>query len=316
MAAGGALNLMQCAIDVRSAFLQMPNDSFLVQRDGSYTSNLSDAWGIRYEACNRLCGPRGSWESFDWAIFSSSFSSWLLPYLALTAQLPFETKDTPSNLMVLFLSVGSPMLLIYSLTLTILITRWINYACRQLKETNKQSGGKHIEVIEAVRRCLIESQHVPVQVHQGPERELAHLIVLPQNRTWWTDLDKELRKTRRPWTYSLIAQLFWAFFAQLLAIIDFLITASTSSIIGLGLAVGSLWIWMIPVVFGWVCIGTQTSAGTFKAALTTINLLTSTGKSGSKIYVLVLETILDSPCRSGKTTMRKEILNCQPRYQR
>ena len=280
MAASNGFNLTQCAINARSAFLQMPNDSFLVQQDGSYTGNISDAWGIRYEACNRLCGPPGSWESFDWAFFSSSFSSWLLPYLALTAQLPFETKDAPSSFMVLFLAIGSPMLLTYSLTLTIFNTRWINYACRQLKEMNEQVGGKQLEAIEAARRCLIESQHVPAQVYQGPERELAHLIVLPQNIVWWMDLDKELRKTRRPWTYSLIAQLFWVFFSQLLAIIDFVATASVNSIIGVGLAINSVWIWMIPVVFGWVCIGTQTSAGTFKAALMTIKPPNIGGRSG------------------------------------
>lgn len=195
-----AINFTQCANDARSVFLQLPNSSFLVQQDGSYTSNISDTRGMQYERCNRLCGPRGSWEPFDWAFFSSSFSSWLLPYLAVTAQLPFETKDTPSDIMVLFLAVGSPMLLAYSLTLTVLNTRWINHAFRQLKEMNKQVGGKQLEAIEAARRCLIESQHIPIQVHRGPERELAHLIVLPQNRVWWTDLDTKLRKIKRPWT--------------------------------------------------------------------------------------------------------------------
>ena len=260
-----AINLTQCAIDAQSVFVQAPSANFLVQQDGSYTQDFSRAWGIRYGSCNQLCGPKGSWEPFDWKMFTSSFSSWLLPYLALAAQMPYEAKDTPGNLMILFITLGSPMLVVYSLILTVANTRWINREFRRLKDDNKEAGGNWVEAITAARRCFVEGQQVPIQVFQGPERELAHLIVLPQNRSWWVRLEIELKKTRRPWTYSLFAQLFWVFFAQLLAIVDFLQTASTSSI-GLGLAINSLWIWMIPVSLGWVCVGTQTSAGAFKAA--------------------------------------------------
>ena len=260
-----AINLTQCAIEAESVFVQSPNATFLVQQDGSYTQDFSRAWGIRYGSCNQLCGPKGSWEPFDWTFFISSFSSWLLPYLALAAQMPYEAKDTPGNLMILFITLGSPMLVVYSLILTVANTRWINREFRRLKDENKEAGGGWVEAITAARRCFVEGQQVPIQVFQGPERELAHLIVLPQNRSWWVRLETELKKTRRPWTYSLFAQLFWVFFAQLLAIVDFLQTASTSSN-GLGLAINSLWVWMIPVSLGWVCVGTQTSAGAFKAA--------------------------------------------------
>ena len=206
-------------------------------------------------------------ESF----FSSSFSPWLLPYLALVAQLPFEAEGVSSNLMVLFLAVGSPVLIIYSLALTVLQTRWINHKFQKVKKMNARVGGRHFGAIEAARRCLIESQHFPVQVYQGPERVLAQLIVNPLNRRWWINLDRELQKTRRPWTYSLVAQLFWAFFAQTFAIIGFITTADFRSMVGLGLAINNVWIWMIPVVFGWVCIGTQTSAHAFEAALMAID---------------------------------------------
>ena len=261
-----AINFTQCAIEAESVFVQAPSANFLVQQDGSYTQEFSRAWGIRYSSCNQLCGPRGSWEPFDWTFFTSSFASWLLPYLALAAQMPYEAKDTPGNLMILLITLGSPMLVVYSLILTVANTRWINREFRRLKDENQETGGDWVEAITAARRCFVEGQQIPIQVFQGPERELAHLIVLPQNRSWWARLEIELKKTRRPWTYSLFAQLFWVFFAQLLAIVDFLQTASTSSIIGLGLAINSLWIWMIPVALGWVCVGTQTSAGAFKAA--------------------------------------------------
>ena len=67
MAAAINFNLTQCAINARSAFLQTASNLLLVQQDGSYTSNLANAWGIRYEACNRLCGLPGTWSSFDWS---------------------------------------------------------------------------------------------------------------------------------------------------------------------------------------------------------------------------------------------------------
>ena len=261
-----AINLTQCAIEAESIFVRAPSADFLVQQDGSYTQDFSRAWGIRYSSCNQLCGPTGSWEPFDWRFFTSSFSSWLLPYLALAAQMPYEAKDTPGNLMILMITLGSPMLVAYSLILTVANTRWINREFRRLKDENQEVGGDSVEAITAAGRCLVEGQQVPIEIFQGPERELAHLIVLPQNRSWWVRLGVELKKTRRPWTYSLFAQLFWVFFAQLLAIVDFLQTASTSSIIGLGLAINSLWIWMIPVALGWVCVGTQSSAGAFRAA--------------------------------------------------
>ena len=266
-----ALNLTQCAIEAESVFVQAPSANFLVQQDGSYTQEFSSAWGIRYGTCNQLCGPKGSWEPFDWTSFTSSFASWLLPYLALAAQMPYEAKDTLGNLMILLITLGSPMLVAYSLILTVANTRWINREFQRLRDENQETGGDWVEAITAARRCFVEGQQVPIQVFQGPERELAHLIVLPQNRSWWVRLEMELKKTRQPWTYSLFAQLFWVFFAQLLAIVDFLQTASTNSIVGLGLAINSLWIWMIPVALGWVCVGTQTSAGAFKAATMAID---------------------------------------------
>ena len=178
-----ALNLTQCAIESQSEFLQAPTNTFLVQQDGIYTTNLSSAWGIRYDDCNRLYGPRGSWEKFDWNFFSSSFSSWLLPDLALTAQMPYEAKDAPGNFITLFIILGSPMLVVYSLVLAIASTHCINHSFRQLKDDNKESGREWIEAITAAGHCLIEGQHLPIQVFQGQERNLAHLIVLPQNRS-------------------------------------------------------------------------------------------------------------------------------------
>jgi hypothetical protein len=60
-----SFNFTQCAIDAAALYIFSPNSSFLVGSDGKYTSNPGDAWGITYESCNVLCGPRGGTEAFD-----------------------------------------------------------------------------------------------------------------------------------------------------------------------------------------------------------------------------------------------------------
>jgi hypothetical protein len=65
-----------------------------------------EAWGIRYDQCLGICGP--GYELSSWSDFSRRFTAWLLPFLALTAQLPFEARSIWSNIMCLFLAVGSP----------------------------------------------------------------------------------------------------------------------------------------------------------------------------------------------------------------
>jgi len=196
--AASTFNFTQCAIDAASEFLSAPNSSFLVASDGTFTSNLSEAWGIKYSACNNLCGPRGGWEAFDWTYFSTSVSAWVLPWLALTAQLTYETRSSFNNLLSLLLAVGSPMLITYSLCLTILNNRWINKYFRGLRDHNEELGRKQVKAIKAARVFLRESQHVPIRIGQD-KAEFAQLVVLPENRSWWESLGKEVLKSKRRW---------------------------------------------------------------------------------------------------------------------
>src|SRR2546423_9304324 len=121
-AASTRFNRSECAEIARARALSNTTGSpFLVTANGSLTSNLSEAWGITYQACVELCGD--DFAAFDWISFTTLISSWLLPWLALTAQLPFETKDIWGNVMAFFLAVGSPMLITYSLLITVLNAR-------------------------------------------------------------------------------------------------------------------------------------------------------------------------------------------------
>ena len=114
----------ECAIDINTTSTDVSDRSFLVESSGSFTNNLKNAWGISYGACMTLCGS--GWEAFDLCFFLTSVSSWVLPWLALTAHLPYERKKISTDLVSVLLAVGSPMLIMYSLYLTVLNSSWIN----------------------------------------------------------------------------------------------------------------------------------------------------------------------------------------------
>ena len=269
----GSFNYSLCAEIADQTFTNAPNDSFLYDQQGRPTDVLANAWGISYHSCKALCGTEDNGGYYDWGFLSQGISSWLLPWLALTAQLPFETKDKTTNFRALLLALGTPALIAYSLALTILNARRINGKFRQIKEDSQTLNHPlQTKAIKAARFILIEIQCVPIQIYNGPRREISQLVVHPDNCAWWCSLRKKLLITKKKWTYSLYAQVGWVCILQLLAIIVFFTSASSNTSIGIGLAINSLWLWMIPIVLGWVYVGNHDSAKSIKAALTDTNV--------------------------------------------
>ena len=264
-------NFTQCATDATSTYWNTPNSSFLYDRNGFPTNNQSLAWGISYESCTRLC--QSPMDVVDWNNFSQSFVSWLLPWLLLTAQLPFETIDWQGDFLVLLLALGNPALITYSLVLTILNARTINRMFREIiKDRTALHQPQLLNAIKAARAILIESQHIPIQIYNGHTRVFAQLVVTPENWQWWRSLTVEIQKNKRDWTYSLFAQLALAFISQLFTVIDFFTTAASDPTISVGLAINSLFLWMIPVIVGWVYVGTQRSARSIRDAISSISI--------------------------------------------
>ena len=186
-----------CACAVNSTFGDVSSPSFLIASDGNPTNDTNTAWGITYSECMIHCG--GGWEAFDWTSESDSFSDWVLPWLALTAQLPYENKVSSTNLLSLFMAIGSPMLITYSLCLTILKSRWINKRFCVLRDRNEEVLGKQVRTLEAARVFLRESQHVPIGISDSWST-IAQLIVLPVNRkSWWRSIHKAVIDSKRPW---------------------------------------------------------------------------------------------------------------------
>lgn len=75
----------------------------------------------------------------------------------------------------------------YSLALKMLYARVVSRELRQLKDSLGQSdilraGKKPIsKMIKAARRLLIETPSVPIEVFNGKDRDLAQLVVHPEN---------------------------------------------------------------------------------------------------------------------------------------
>jgi hypothetical protein len=81
---------------------------------------------------------------------------------------------------------------------------------------------------------------------------LSSLVVLGENQSWWESAEKHIWNTRRGVTFSLVAQILMAFIAWFLTVLGALLGNLGDSSTALQLSSGSLWLWMIPVILGWI----------------------------------------------------------------
>ncbi|RXW13782.1 hypothetical protein EST38_g12070 [Candolleomyces aberdarensis] len=167
--------------------------------------------------------------------------SWLLPWLALVSQLPFGPKDRLDNLESVLLTIGSPMLAAYSLTLTVLNGRWI---ARRFSKHNYPN-------IRNAVRVLSSLQQAPLRV-TNEDALLASLIVLPHNDEWWRELIEWLAYPHT-WSISAVTSISWVVTAYIFTVIDSFMGDLTVTINAHGQgSVGSLWLWLLPIVIGWL----------------------------------------------------------------
>lgn len=219
-------------------------------------------------------------------------TNYFLPWLALTAQLPFETGDLWSNTMSFCLAVGSPAFVTYSLTITILNRYWVRKRFNGLLTkarslSIRQKYREYEDRIRAAQYLLQEAQQVPLRASQE-KGWLSSLVVIPKNEIWWEHLEGRLRSTRRGVTASLVAQMLLASVTYLFTVITSLVASLGDQGAGLQIASGSLWIWLvshmskdgqviavsrrtdpwqIPVILGWITVGTQYSHRSIDDAL-------------------------------------------------
>ncbi|KAJ7083628.1 hypothetical protein B0H15DRAFT_416574 [Mycena belliarum] len=227
---------------------------------GHRVSNISEATAITYDLCLVACGA-GS-EPFDWNIFSQQFSAWLLPYLALVSQLPFGANSRLDNIVSMLLTMGSPTLAAYSLALTVLNGHWIAQRFSPLNYPN---------VRNAVR-ILSSLQQASFQVTRD-EALLASLIVLPENDEWWSELVIWLNFVHT-WSISAVASILWVIIAYVFTVVDsFSGVVTYSTLNANGQAVGSIFLWLLPIVVGWLQLSPKCDYDRVQQALKRANTI-------------------------------------------
>ncbi|KAJ7822578.1 hypothetical protein B0H14DRAFT_2598501 [Mycena olivaceomarginata] len=217
-----------------------------------------EVWGITFGACVESCGMSVLRQGINFSEATIPLTTWLLPWLALIAQLPFEASDAWMNILSGFLCVGSPALATYSLSLTVLNRRYLAARFQALKRTVERETGPEYHFmagrVEDAAYILQESQQCPIRANQR-SGGLANLITLngPHRQNFWEIAAKDLRNTRRGFTYSFGAQ----------AVVDSL----GSPDVGLQFASSTVWSWMFPIVYGSIKVGSQYKSGCVEAAL-------------------------------------------------
>ena len=236
----GAANWDQCLSNIRNATWR-DLQGFSTGGTDNYgrpapLTNLTTA--ITYNLCIAACGSGP--EPIQWSKFSQQFSSWLLPWLALVSQLPFGANDRLDNLIAALLAVGSPTLAAYSLALTVLNGRWI---AKRFASCNYNNTRNAVCILTWLQQSSLRV------TSEGPL--LPSLVVLPENDKWWSELVVWFNYTHT-WSISAATSIAWVIIAYIFTVID---SFSDDLIVGIkasGQSIGSVWIWLLPIVVGWL----------------------------------------------------------------
>jgi hypothetical protein len=255
LSVAASANYTQCLADFKASNETEGGTDY----SGNPVSDPGDALGLTYGACTKWCGTDR--EPFNWSAFSQQFSAWLLPWLALVSQLPFGAESRLDNLISgefsssahrfivpislspspVALAVGSPTLAAFSLALTAVNTRWAYDRLSAMKHHNHKNAA----------RALIYLQQVPLRITTR-DGLLASLILLPENGDWWESLVDRLEQTHT-WTIAAATSIAWVGIAFVFTIIDSFMNLG-KNLNSSGQGVGSLWLWLIPIVVGWLWI--------------------------------------------------------------
>jgi hypothetical protein len=165
--------------------------------------------------------------------------------------------DPLDDVLSLFITIGSPALAAYSLQITHLNTRWITAAFLDVNYPNS----------EAISAVLSAFHHVPIRISDDPPF-LHSLIVLPQNDVFWRRLLAATNKTRR-WSIPLIMNFVLAIFALVLTVADSFYSPRPGDI---GYAIASTWIFLFPLIIGWIHVGCEPEPNHLRNSLEAANL--------------------------------------------
>ncbi|KAF8816733.1 hypothetical protein BYT27DRAFT_7220455 [Phlegmacium glaucopus] len=247
-----AVDFNQCLVSINN----MTIDGKLDNHGRPLPASTNNATAITYNLCVSQCGA--DQESFQWSVFSQQFNAWLLPWLALISQLPFGANDIAINLASMCLTVGSPTLAAYSLALTALNGRWIARRFWNYRDAN----------VHSAVRVLSSLQQSPLRI--SDDAGLALLIILPQNDQWWQELGKSLQYTHT-WSISSASSIAWVVITYIFTLVDYFTQSADTNHNTSGGSVGTLWLWLLPIAFGWLHLSPKCDSTRLNEAVETAN---------------------------------------------
>lgn len=139
----------------------------------------------------------------------------------------------------MILTVGSPALAVYSLALTVVNYRWAYRKFTTIKYPNRMKAAQ----------ILTSLQQIPLRV-TSEDGLLASLIVLSENDEWWDEMVDRL-DYNYTWSISTATSIAWVAIAFIFTVVDSF-TMLGQNINSNGQGVGSLWLWLLPLVVGWL----------------------------------------------------------------
>jgi len=187
----------------------------LVIQNGTLITNLSQVDGILYPQCISYCGD--GWQANGYTNTSAAVATWLFPWLVLVAQLPFQIRGEGWDILAACLIVGSPIIAMYSLLITLSNSRWIYRKCTE--DSNGNIKERHGDPRHMVRVAFILSQCQQVPLHIQDWKLLACAIALERNKHWWEDLAARLRLSARTLPDSLWPQMLLVITTYILTLI-------------------------------------------------------------------------------------------------
>ena len=165
--------------------------------------------------------------------------------------------DRVDNLVSVLMAIGSPALAGYSLAITRLNSRWLSRKYLYIQSPNK----------EYIPSAVSALQHIPFRIDASGSL-LPSLIVLPQNDRYWKVLAQAAKRTRQ-WSIPVAMNILWVLVAFLLTIVDSFVDFDHFITVpgDAGYSIAAVWTYLLPLVVGWLHVGSQPDADHLRNAL-------------------------------------------------
>ena len=171
--------------------------------------------------------------------------------------LNLDALDRLDNLVSVLMAIGSPALAGYSLAITRLNSRWLSRQLLYLQYPNK----------EYIPLAISALQHIPFRIDASGSL-LPSLIVLHQNDRYWKVLALAAKRTRQ-WSIPVAMNIVWVLVAFLLTIVDSFVDFDHFITVpgDAGYSIAAVWTYLLPLVVGWLHVGSQPDADHLRTAL-------------------------------------------------